>query len=293
MKIRNSDRSGILKLPKYNQFLDYLETEYKPYLSEFFGGKDKLLFLHPFYTLAYAKRFYLALQYFHLYFPKNGVNVLDVGGYPGTMLKLLRKYSTGKLDLYQCGLFHDPGFLIEMESYNIEMLLPVDIDPPAHYKKELEEKHQFIINSANETVDFIVFTEVIEHLVYPLHFLAEAYRILKPGGRIFITTPNIAKSSAWVRVLLGKSNLDPLKQTQIYMNGNWRGHVRLYSKEELTSLLCDLNFNILESTAINNGDYSIQKTSLLRKLDFAIRLVIEFILPWTKPGLLVVAEKPT
>lgn len=41
--------------------------------------------------------------------------------------------------------------------------------------------------------DAVVFTEVFEHLRdYPLRSLHESYRILRPGGRLYLTTPNAA-----------------------------------------------------------------------------------------------------
>jgi len=292
MRITSSHRFQILNLPEYSLFLRYINKEYKPYKDEFYGEKDKLLFKYPFFTRVNAKRCYLTLKYFSIYFPKKGSRIIDIGGYPGTILKLIRKYSNlNSLLLYQCGLYDDPAFLNEMEHYNINVLPSVDIDPPVHYQKVLESKHNFNINLDNETVDFVIATEIIEHLVYPLHLLAEANRILKPGGRLLITTPNIAKSSAWVRVLLGKSNLDPLEKTQICMRGNWRGHVRLYSNEELVTLLQIQKFGILKIKAFNDDYYWMIRSSLLRKTDFLIRVCIEFFLPWTKPGLLVIAEK--
>ncbi|HAH32845.1 MAG TPA: hypothetical protein DCL44_11085 [Elusimicrobia bacterium] len=291
MKNSNDHNPQVLNLPDYSGFFGYLGHAYKPYVSEFYEGEDKAIFKYHYSSLTHAKRFYSILKYFNLYFPDQGSKVVDIGGYPGTMLKLLGKYSNRQLTLYQCGLFSDPSFLSEMELYGIATLAPVDIDPPPYYQKELEEKHNFTVKLADDAVDFVIATEIIEHLVYPLHFLAEARRILKPGGRILITTPNVAKSSAWIRTLLGKSNLDPLKQTQVYMHGNWRGHVRLYSREELVSLLLGNKFRILEAKAVNNGEHWKTNVSLLRKIDFAIRSVIEFVLPWTKPGLLIVAEK--
>lgn len=292
MRVTSNYRSQILDLPKYSSFLQYINKEYKPYLGEFYGEEDKKIFKHHFFTKVDAKRFYLTLKYFNLYFPANGSKIIDIGGYPGTMLKIIRKYNNiDSLSLYQCGLYDDPAFLKEMEFYNIITLPPVDLDPPIYYQKELEGKHNFFINLDNETVDFAIATEIIEHLVYPLHFLAEANRILKKGGRILITTPNIAKSSASVRVLLGKSNLDRLEKTQVCMQDKWRGHVRLYSKEELITLLQNQKLKILESKTFD-GDYFWRiKSSLPRKMDFLIRLGIEFILPWTKPALLVIAEK--
>ncbi|MFH1564184.1 MAG: class I SAM-dependent methyltransferase [Nitrospirota bacterium] len=45
-------------------------------------------------------------------------------------------------------------------------------------------------NFQNDYFDAIVMIELIEHIPNPRAFLKEVYRILKPGGLIFITTPN-------------------------------------------------------------------------------------------------------
>ncbi len=43
--------------------------------------------------------------------------------------------------------------------------------------------------------DAVVSMDVIEHLVDPLPWLTEALRVLKPGGLLFLTTPNYASRS--------------------------------------------------------------------------------------------------
>jgi 2-polyprenyl-3-methyl-5-hydroxy-6-metoxy-1,4-benzoquinol methylase len=42
---------------------------------------------------------------------------------------------------------------------------------------------------ASQTFDYVVSLEVIEHLVDPSAFLAEAHRVLKPNGTLIVTTP--------------------------------------------------------------------------------------------------------
>jgi len=43
--------------------------------------------------------------------------------------------------------------------------------------------------------DAVISMDVIEHLVEPLPWLADALRVLKPGGLLFLTTPNYGSRS--------------------------------------------------------------------------------------------------
>lgn len=51
--------------------------------------------------------------------------------------------------------------------------------------------------------DTVVMVAVIEHLVDPKIALKELHRVLKPGGRLIIDTPNIAKWTRRIKLLLG------------------------------------------------------------------------------------------
>ena len=42
----------------------------------------------------------------------------------------------------------------------------------------------------DNSIDFVVTFQVIEHIKDDKHFLREIYRVLKPGGKVMITTPN-------------------------------------------------------------------------------------------------------
>jgi cyclopropane fatty-acyl-phospholipid synthase-like methyltransferase len=53
----------------------------------------------------------------------------------------------------------------------------------------------------NETFDAVISTEGIEHLESHYSFLAELRRILRPGGLLIITTPNITALRSRVRFL--------------------------------------------------------------------------------------------
>lgn len=44
---------------------------------------------------------------------------------------------------------------------------------------------------ADASADAVVANQVIEHILDPFKFAHEIYRILRPGGRCVVTTPNI------------------------------------------------------------------------------------------------------
>ena len=48
---------------------------------------------------------------------------------------------------------------------------------------------------ADARFDAVVSMDVVEHLVDPLPWLTDALRVLKPGGLLFLTTPNYASRS--------------------------------------------------------------------------------------------------
>jgi SAM-dependent methyltransferase len=68
---------------------------------------------------------------------------------------------------------------------------------------DLEPQHQSVLRVdannplpfADETFDLVWCTEVIEHVVNPAFTLGEINRVLKPGGKLLLSTPN---SAFWV-----------------------------------------------------------------------------------------------
>lgn len=50
---------------------------------------------------------------------------------------------------------------------------------------------------ADNVADLVILVEVIEHLTDPAGVLREIHRVLKPGGVLFLTTPNYRFPSPW------------------------------------------------------------------------------------------------
>jgi SAM-dependent methyltransferase len=81
--------------------------------------------------------------------------------------------------------------------------------------------------------DVVVYCEIIEHLLMnPVHTLKEIRRVLKPGGLLLVTTPNVARFGNIIAIAEGRSIYDPYSGF-----GPYGRHNREFSMPELLHLL--------------------------------------------------------
>lgn len=102
---------------------------------------------------------------------------------------------------------------------------------------------------ADGAVDLVIMSELIEHLVDPDEALAEAHRVLVPGGHLLLSTPNLA---AWYNRLLLAVGVQPLF-TEVSLRGIYGrpgsqvvGHLRVFTRRALVALLAARGFVEIE-----------------------------------------------
>ena len=91
------------------------------------------------------------------------------------------------------------------EGYGIEILAPkavryITIDKHVPESQVMVENMEFYeaavppIPADNNSFDYVVAFQVIEHIKKDLEFVREVRRVLKPGGKFIVTTPNVTMS---------------------------------------------------------------------------------------------------
>jgi SAM-dependent methyltransferase len=93
------------------------------------------------------------------------------------------------------------------------------------------------INDLEEnSIDLVLFCEIVEHITFnPIPMWKSIYRVLKPGGRIILTTPNSAYfESLWKRLhVLLADGCYGIGVADIFETGTYGHHWKEYSIPEL------------------------------------------------------------
>lgn len=134
---------------------------------------------------------------------------------------------------------------------------------------------------ADDSLDFVMFSEVFEHLrIDPIFTVGEMRRVLKPGGLLALSTPN-GLSLRQLKGILVRRELGPpvhREYAKLHAIGHM-GHVREYTVAEVCAFLQACGFDV--QAVIHRG----MAGGLLARL-------VQRLLPGTRPHFTVMARKP-
>ncbi|HKC64331.1 MAG TPA: glycosyltransferase [Pyrinomonadaceae bacterium] len=163
---------------------------------------------------------------------RSGQRILELGANPYFTTTLLSKFRDTELHLAnffdERGLEAKQRVTIHQTGEVVEYL----------FKQFNIEEDAFPYNDS--FFDVVLFCEIIEHLLYdPVHALTEIKRILKPGGVLVLTTPNVARLDNVRKIIAGENVYDPYSGY-----GPYGRHNREYTQEDLFNLLTANGFEV-------------------------------------------------
>jgi len=173
-------------------------------------------------------------------------NILDIGCCDGTFLSLVKNR-----DNNFCGL--------DASEWGIEKAQKKGISSTKFFFNDTDK-----LPYADNFFDAAVAGEIIEHIYDTDFFLEEISRVLKHGGKLILSTPNIASLGRRIYLLLGR---DPLTEVSPNEAGSV-GHIRYFTKKNLAQLLKKHNFNLLEekSDCVNFSNDGKMQSGVLAKI---------------------------
>jgi SAM-dependent methyltransferase len=266
-------------------------NQYKPNKFEIIGDRSWAKFKLPMnYLLRNRYRLFKVFHHMIDNFDLNNASFLDLGPYPGTTLRLLRYlFPSNDLKLYGAGLRASDEFVNSMEKECKAIIYEVNLDP---INPDLISRNFNSLIPLNDgTIDYIYAGEIIEHLINPEWILKESFRVLKPGGCIIITTPNITRIGNIFRLLTGRSNYEHLTPigTQDPQD-EWRGHFREYSLKELTEIINRQGFKVIVGINYNCHVTEMVVKNCVRKIMDLIKMIFS-IIPHFRDDIFLVAIK--
>lgn len=92
----------------------------------------------------------------------------------------------------------------------------------------------------NNSFDCILAGEIIEHVYDVNSFIEEIARVLKPGGSLIITTPNLASFGARITLLTGK--IPWMMENELLSQS--AGHIRYFTFDTLAKIVGKYGFSL-------------------------------------------------
>ena len=151
---------------------------------------------------------------------KERPNIIEVGCKHGELYRLLQE--TGEQYRYQA----------------------VDIDQRTLQEIPGYHKEQFICKNVNnglpfsdESADYIVCLEIMEHLENATFFLEEVKRVLRGDGKLILSIPNVY---CWLEIF-----------NNLRKYGDTEGHIASYSYQNIDALMKFADLKIFEQSGTN------------------------------------------
>jgi 2-polyprenyl-3-methyl-5-hydroxy-6-metoxy-1,4-benzoquinol methylase len=133
-----------------------------------------------------------------------------------------------------------PGYFAQVAAQNGFQAVAAEIDSSLHVLPGVEYVKANMgeqLPCANATIDYVVSIEGIEHTENPFRFLRECARVLKPSGKLFLTTPNVSSLQNRLLFLITGSHDNPPGPIRSDLPNLFMSHINLIPFQRLEAFL--------------------------------------------------------
>jgi methionine biosynthesis protein MetW len=154
--------------------------------------------------------------------------ILDVGAGVGNLAQELRSRHHAQV----IGVEYDPEAAAEMEAKGFEVI-----------RGDITATSTLAQARAHGPFDQAIFGDVLEHLADPQRTLLAVKPMLKPGGTIVVSLPNVVSIRARLTILSGRFDY---AETGIFD----RTHLRYFTPKTARQLLTDSGFHVTDAIPV-------------------------------------------
>jgi len=184
---------------------------------------------------------------------------LEIGANPYFTSVLLRELCDFELTFTNSFSDDAPARARQLVSY-VNMSGSVSELEADYYCVNVETENQPF---PDDSFDVVLFCEVIEHLVTdPFHALMEIHRVLKPGGTLIVSTPNVARAENVARLIAGENIYDPYSG-----HGRYGRHNREFTRHELFHFVQHCGFKVENHFTADVHENGVELYAAAEKLD--------------------------
>lgn len=184
-------------------------------------------------------RLQTVMEWLSLLEQKGVKDVLELGSNPYFLTLLMKKHFAFQLHL--ANFFGNPAEN-GAHAQTVEGAGEAHQFPFQHFNLEADP-----FPYADRSMDCVIFCEIVEHLLLNPDFsVSEMARILRPGGWLIVTTPNVARLANAIRLFRGKNINDGYSPYGIYGR-----HNREYTMQEVVDLVQRHSFRVEEKRLKN------------------------------------------